>query len=197
MQKDWIVVISNGNNDRLAGKKCTWTSRFPAWLSVLWHLVALEGWILLKWHIPEKMRNTISQVFFTWPNLSDMFVPGINSIMRTIELTTYIITPLVAGQVWSLTKFWWHSTINNWCSNIVSTNTLSRLCNFANDSSVKGPRPIAGRNKGISILPDEGSLIYTKNKLENWGSDQTNGRSALLTRRLCCYWVLYRRLEHC
>ena len=23
MQKDWIVVISNGNNDRLAGKKCT------------------------------------------------------------------------------------------------------------------------------------------------------------------------------
>ena len=55
------------------------------------------------------MRNTISQVFFTWLNLSDMFVPGINSIMRTIELTTYIITPLVAGQVWSL----WHSTINN------------------------------------------------------------------------------------
>ena len=39
-------------------------------------------------------------------NLSDMFVPGINSIMRTIELTTYIITPLVAGQVWSLTRLY-------------------------------------------------------------------------------------------
>ena len=35
-----------------------------------------------------------------------MFVPGINSIMRTIELTTYIITPLVAGQVWSLTRLY-------------------------------------------------------------------------------------------
>ena len=52
------------------------------------------------------MRNTISQVFFTWLNLRDMFVPGINSIMRTIELTTYIITPLVAGQVWSLIKLY-------------------------------------------------------------------------------------------